>query len=179
MCREGHMVSGNIQSRIQVQCFQLYKDIWPCRFLEWEKNAIWDMENFDDKDRSKYKCPLKWQWPLPLHSNTCHGAEFIFPPLWLGVSLLIKDLASDNGLALNNKVIQVEKSSSRLETWGESSRCTWKLTVLAPVYLLGQQFSISLLIKYFGIKMLNNSHAIFFTDDNIWCIYIIISNCDT
>ena len=55
---------------------------------------------------------------------------------------MIKDSAPDNGLALNNKVIQVEMSSSQLETWDYSCRCTEEFTVRIPVYLLEQQFSI-------------------------------------
>ena len=61
---------------------------------------------------------------------------------YLEVAWLIKDSASDNGLALNNKVIQVEMSSSQLEIWDYSCRCTEQLTVWTPMYLLEQQFSI-------------------------------------
>lgn len=93
--REGHTVTGNIQSRTQVQCFRLRKDILQVFGTREECSLGYGAFAVTVKEASTSVLGND-NTHFSLHSKTRHKAVYFFPTeTLLEVSLLIKDSASD------------------------------------------------------------------------------------
>lgn len=80
--REGHMVSGSIQIRTQVQNFQLYSAVLPCRWFGMKEEGNLGYGKFVVIMR-KPSTNVLWNYNnhFSIQYKTCHKAESFFPSM--------------------------------------------------------------------------------------------------